>query len=186
MEPESTVSIPIARLHEALPTHKRGAHASSAGTRISGLAENHSSGTACRHEALGKRTPALGALADAMAGRPIFTAASMARAIGRSMPTANTVIERFAEAGIVRQINIGKRNRAFEAQRHHRGLHRLRTRGRITSQRHARQQTRPSGSVQRGTVATPPASRRLPSILPQGHRSAVGDRKSGLGSRRAR
>ena len=47
---------------------------------------------------------------------PIFTAASMARAIGRSMPTANTVIERFAEAGIVRQINIGKRNRAFEAQ----------------------------------------------------------------------
>ena len=115
MEPESTVSIPIARLHEALPTHKRGAHASSAGTRISGLAENHSSGTACRHEALGKRTPALGALADAMAGRPIFTAASMARAIGRSMPTANTVIERFAEAGIVRQINIGKRNRAFEA-----------------------------------------------------------------------
>lgn len=45
---------------------------------------------------------------------------------------------------------------------------------------------RPSGSVQRGTVATPPASRRLPSILPQGHRSAVGDRKSGLGSRRAR
>ena len=40
----------------------------------------------------------------------------MARAIGRSMPTANTVIERFAEAGIVRQINIGKRNRAFEAQ----------------------------------------------------------------------
>ena len=113
MEPESTVSIPIARLHEALPTHKRGAHASSAGTRISGLAENHSSGTACRHEALGKRTPALGALADAMAGRPIFTAASMARAIGRSMPTANTVIERFAEAGIVRQINIGKRNRAF-------------------------------------------------------------------------
>ena len=61
-----------------------------------------------------------------------------------------------------------------------------RTRGRITSQRHARQQTRPSGSVQRGTVATPPASRRLPSILPQGHRSAVGDRKSGLGSRRAR
>ncbi|BDF42439.1 MULTISPECIES: hypothetical protein [Eggerthella] len=116
MEPESTVSIPIARLHEALPTHKRGAHASSAGTRISGLAENHSSGTACRHEALGKRTPALGALADAMAGRPIFTAASMARAIGRSMPTANTVIERFAEAGIVRQINIGKRNRAFEAQ----------------------------------------------------------------------
>ena len=80
MEPESTVSIPIARLHEALPTHKRGAHASSAGTRISGLAENHSSGTACRHEALGKRTPALGALADAMAGRPIFTAASMAAA----------------------------------------------------------------------------------------------------------
>ena len=64
MEPESSVSIPIARLHEALPTHKRGAHASSAGTRISGLAENHSSGTACRHEALGKRTPALGALAQ--------------------------------------------------------------------------------------------------------------------------
>ena len=184
MEPESTVSIPIARLHEALPTHKRGAHASSAGTRISGLAENHSSGTACRHEALGKRTPALGALADAMAGRPIFTAASMARAIGRSMPTANTVIERFAEAGIVRQINIGKRNRAFEAQgiiEAFIGFER-----RITNQRHARQQTRPSGSVQRGTVATPPASRRLPSILPQGHRSAVGDRKSGLGSRRAR
>ena len=181
MEPESTVSIPIARLHEALPTHKRGAHASSAGTRISGLAENHSSGTACRHEALCARRT------GRCHGRSAYfhcgEHGSRHQKINANGKHSHRAIcrSRHRQTNQHRQAQSGVRG-----PRHHRGLHRLRTRGRITSQRHARQQTRPSGSVQRGTVATLPASRRLPSILPRGHRSAVGDRKSGLGSRRAR
>lgn len=66
--------------------------------------------------AVEKRTPTLEALADAMAGQPIFTAASMVRSTGKSMPSVNAAIEQFVRTGAVKQINVGKRNRAFEAQ----------------------------------------------------------------------
>jgi Fic family protein len=48
-------------------------------------------------------------------GAPILTIASAATLIDRSFPAANTAITRLAEAGILRQITVGRRNRAFEA-----------------------------------------------------------------------
>lgn len=66
-------------------------------------------------ETVGKRTATLEEFADTMAGRPLFTAATMAQATGKSLPTVNATIERFVQAGAVKQVNTGKRNRAFEA-----------------------------------------------------------------------
>lgn len=66
-------------------------------------------------DAVGKRTSTLEDFADAMAGRPVFSAATMMQATGKSLPTVNAAIERFVQAGAVKQINMGKRNRAFEA-----------------------------------------------------------------------
>jgi len=43
------------------------------------------------------------------------TANSAAGLIGRSFKTANDAISRLTEAGILRQVNVGRRNRAFEA-----------------------------------------------------------------------
>ncbi len=48
-------------------------------------------------------------------GAPILTVASAAGLIGRSFKAANDAITRLAEAGILRQITVGRRNRAFEA-----------------------------------------------------------------------
>lgn len=66
-------------------------------------------------DAVGKRTATLETFADAMTGRPLFTAATMEQATGKSLPTVNAAIERFAQAGAIKQVNTGKRNRAFEA-----------------------------------------------------------------------
>jgi Fic family protein len=48
-------------------------------------------------------------------GVPIVTVASAARLLDRSFKAVNDGIARLADAGIVRQVNIGRRNRAFEA-----------------------------------------------------------------------
>lgn len=48
-------------------------------------------------------------------GAPIVTANSAAGLIGRSFKAANDAIAMLTEAGILRQVNIGRRNRAFEA-----------------------------------------------------------------------
>jgi Fic family protein len=48
-------------------------------------------------------------------GAPILTVSSSARLIGRSFTAANEAITKLAEAGILRQITVGRRNRAFEA-----------------------------------------------------------------------
>lgn len=60
-------------------------------------------------------TPAVRELVEALVGRPLFTAASMKQVLGRSMPTVNEAISRLEAAGAVKQVNAGKRNRAFEA-----------------------------------------------------------------------
>ncbi len=44
-----------------------------------------------------------------------MTVSSAAELISRSFPAANDAITRLAEAGILRQITVGRRNRAFEA-----------------------------------------------------------------------
>jgi Fic family protein len=48
-------------------------------------------------------------------GAPIVTVSSAAELISRSFPAANAAIARLTEAGILRQISVGRRNRAFEA-----------------------------------------------------------------------
>jgi Fic family protein len=54
-------------------------------------------------------------LINALPGAPIVTVASAATLIGRSEQATNEAIPRLADAGILRQINVGRRNRVFEA-----------------------------------------------------------------------
>lgn len=54
-------------------------------------------------------------LIDALAGAPIITVRSAAALIGRSEQAANQAIPRLTAAGILTQINVGRRNRTFEA-----------------------------------------------------------------------
>lgn len=48
-------------------------------------------------------------------GAPVLTAESAATLLGRTFKPANSAIQRLLEAGILRQITIGRRNRAYEA-----------------------------------------------------------------------
>jgi Fic family protein len=54
-------------------------------------------------------------LLHSLLGVPIVTVSSAAELIGRSFPQTNQAIQRLFDAGILRQVNIGRRNRAFEA-----------------------------------------------------------------------
>ena len=45
----------------------------------------------------------------------MFTARGAAELIGRSYPQANEAIQRLVSAGVLAQVTIGRRNRAFEA-----------------------------------------------------------------------
>jgi Fic family protein len=55
------------------------------------------------------------ALIRILPGAPIITVGSAADLTGRSFKAANDGIARLVEAGILRQISVGRRNRAFEA-----------------------------------------------------------------------
>ena len=48
-------------------------------------------------------------------GAPILSADSAATLIGRTFKPAAAAIQRLVDAGILRQVNVGRRNRAFEA-----------------------------------------------------------------------
>jgi hypothetical protein len=50
-----------------------------------------------------------------LVGTPILTVATAATLTGRSSPAANAAMQRLAEAGILRQPTVGRRNRAFES-----------------------------------------------------------------------
>jgi len=54
-------------------------------------------------------------LITAIAGAPVLTVGGAAALISRSYPQTNAAIERLVSAGILSQITIGRRNRAFEA-----------------------------------------------------------------------
>ncbi len=54
-------------------------------------------------------------LLHAIPGAPVLTVDSAAALIGRTYKPANEAIQRFVDADILRQITIGRRNRAFEA-----------------------------------------------------------------------
>jgi Fic family protein len=55
-------------------------------------------------------------LLRALPGAPVVTVTDAAGLIGRSFPQANEAIGRLVSAGVLTQINVGKRNRAFEAR----------------------------------------------------------------------
>ena len=48
-------------------------------------------------------------------GAPVLTVDSAARLLNRTFKPANEAIQRLVEAGILRQVNVGRRNRAYEA-----------------------------------------------------------------------
>jgi hypothetical protein len=50
-----------------------------------------------------------------LVGAPVVTVNSAADLIGRSFVHTNEAIDRLVEAGILKQVTVGRRNRAFEA-----------------------------------------------------------------------
>jgi Fic family protein len=58
---------------------------------------------------------ALDLLLGKLVGAPILTVATAAALIGRSFPATNAAVERLTKAGILRQLTVGRRNRAFES-----------------------------------------------------------------------
>lgn len=55
------------------------------------------------------------ALIGALPGAPVVSVAGAARLIGRSFQATNLAVSRLEQAGIVHQVTVGRRNRAFEA-----------------------------------------------------------------------
>jgi Fic family protein len=55
-------------------------------------------------------------LLRSLPGAPILSASAAAELTGRSFPQANEAIGRLVSAGVLTQISVGKRNRAFEAR----------------------------------------------------------------------
>jgi Fic family protein len=70
------------------------------------------------HSMLGKvrRNSAADLLLAALPGAPIITVASATKLIGRSYQATNEGIERLRAAGVLSQLRVGRRNRAFEAR----------------------------------------------------------------------
>lgn len=62
-----------------------------------------------------RRGSAVDLLINALPGAPIVTATGAAQVINRSFQAANEAISRLVEARILKQVNVGRRNRAFEA-----------------------------------------------------------------------
>ncbi len=54
-------------------------------------------------------------LIGALPGAPVLTTATAAELTGRSFQAANQAINRLVESGVLAQVNVGRRNRAFEA-----------------------------------------------------------------------
>jgi hypothetical protein len=48
-------------------------------------------------------------------GAPVLTAESSATLLGRTFKPANAALQRLVQASVLRQITIGRRNRAYEA-----------------------------------------------------------------------
>ena len=62
-----------------------------------------------------RRESAADLLVRALPGAPLVTATTASELIGRSFQATNQAIERLVGAGILAQVTIGRRNRAFEA-----------------------------------------------------------------------
>lgn len=62
-----------------------------------------------------RRGSAADLLLGALPGAPVVSVSSAADLIGRSFQATNEAMTRLEAAGVVRQVNVGRRNRAFEA-----------------------------------------------------------------------
>jgi hypothetical protein len=54
-------------------------------------------------------------LLQALPGAPVVTVTKAASSIGRTFPAANNAIQQLAAVGILKQVSIGRRDRASEA-----------------------------------------------------------------------
>lgn len=62
-----------------------------------------------------RRGSAVELLIDALPGAPVVSVSSAADLIDRSFQATNQAMRRLEEVGVVRQVSVGRRNRAFEA-----------------------------------------------------------------------
>jgi Fic family protein len=62
-----------------------------------------------------RRNSATDLLLDRLPGTPIIGGRAAAKLLGRSFPAANQAIQNLVSAGVLRQVSIGRRNRAYEA-----------------------------------------------------------------------
>lgn len=62
-----------------------------------------------------RRNSATDLLLDRLPGTPIIGGQTAAELLGRSFPAANQAIQNLVSAGVLRQVTIGRRNRAYEA-----------------------------------------------------------------------
>ncbi len=62
-----------------------------------------------------RKNSATDLLLRALPGAPVVTVNSAAALIGRTFPAANNAVTQLVEVGILKQVNIGRRNRAYEA-----------------------------------------------------------------------
>jgi Fic family protein len=62
-----------------------------------------------------RRNSATDLLLSALVGAPVITVNSAVALIGRTYPAANNAVTQLVEAGVLNQVNIGRRNRAYEA-----------------------------------------------------------------------
>lgn len=62
-----------------------------------------------------RRNSATDLLLDRLPGTPIIGGQAAAKLLGRSFPAANQAIQNLVSAGVLHQVTIGRRNRAYEA-----------------------------------------------------------------------
>jgi Fic family protein len=62
-----------------------------------------------------RRNSAADLLLRALPGAPVVTVPSAATLIGRSFTAANNAVAQLVRAGVLQQVNVGRRNRAYEA-----------------------------------------------------------------------
>ena len=62
-----------------------------------------------------RRDSAASLIIGALPAAPVLTVSTGAELIGRSFQATSQGIDRLVDAGVLSQINVGRRNRAFEA-----------------------------------------------------------------------
>jgi len=62
-----------------------------------------------------RKNSAADLLLRALPGAPVVTVPAAATLIGRSFTAANNAVAQLVKAGVLRQVNVGRRNRAYEA-----------------------------------------------------------------------